>query len=279
MIKIITDSTSDISLQLAKEMNIEIVPLIVRVDGNEYKDRVELSPEDFYKQLEEKDLTPSTSQPSPQDFLKVYEKAKEAGDEILVITLSSEVSGTYQSAMIAKELLEYNKIQVINSASATFGLRIIIEKALQLRNEGKTLEEIVAFLEDYKQKVHIFALVDTLEYFYKGGRLSKTSATVGTLLKFKPVVGIKDGKLELFANCRGTRKSISKIIELIHETGDIDLQEPVCIGYTGNSEGLDKFENLLKEEFHIENVIHGIVGPVIGSHAGPGGRVIAFVRK
>ena len=279
MIKIITDSTSDISLQLAKEMNIEIVPLIVRVDGNEYKDRVELSPEDFYKQLEEKDLTPSTSQPSPQDFLKVYEKAKETGDEILVITLSSEVSGTYQSAMIAKELLEYNKIQVINSASATFGLRIIIEKALQLRDEGKTLEEIVAFLEDYKQKVHIFALVDTLEYFYKGGRLSKTSATVGTLLKFKPVVGIKDGKLELFANCRGTRKSISKIIELIHETGDIDLQEPVCIGYTGNSEGLDKFENLLKEEFHIENVIHGIVGPVIGSHAGPGGRVIAFVRK
>lgn len=279
MIKIITDSTSDISLQLAKEMNIEIVPLIVRVDGNEYKDRVELSPEDFYKQLEEKDLTPSTSQPSPQDFLKVYEKAKEAGDEILVITLSSEVSGTYQSAMIAKELLEYNKIQVINSASATFGLRIIIEKALQLRDEGKTLEEIVAFLEDYKQKVHIFALVDTLEYFYKGGRLSKTSATVGTLLKFKPVVGIKDGKLELFANCRGTRKSISKIIELIHETGDIDLQEPVCIGYTGNSEGLDKFENLLKEEFHFENVIHGIVGPVIGSHAGPGGRIIAFVRK
>lgn len=279
MIKIITDSTSDISLQLAKEMNIEIVPLIVRVDGNEYKDRVELSPEDFYKQLEEKDLTPSTSQPSPQDFLKVYEKAKEAGDEILVITLSSEVSGTYQSAMIAKELLEYNKIQVINSASATFGLRIIIEKALQLRDEGKTLEEIVAFLEDYKNRVHIFALVDTLEYFYKGGRLSKTSATVGTLLKFKPVVGIKDGKLELFANCRGTRKSISKIIELIHETGDIDLQEPVCIGYTGNSEGLDKFENLLKEEFHIENVIHGIVGPVIGSHAGPGGRVIAFVRK
>ncbi|WP_071441602.1 DegV family protein [Traorella massiliensis] len=279
MIKIITDSTSDISLELAKEMNIEIVPLIVRVDGNEYKDRVELSPEDFYKQLEEKDLTPSTSQPSPQDFLKVYEKAKEAGDEILVITLSSEVSGTYQSAMIAKELLEYNKIQVINSASATFGLRIIIEKALQLRDEGKTLEEIVAFLEDYKQKVHIFALVDTLEYFYKGGRLSKTSATVGTLLKFKPVVGIKDGKLELFANCRGTRKSISKIIELIHETGDIDLQEPVCIGYTGNSEGLDKFENLLKEEFHFENVIHGIVGPVIGSHAGPGGRIIAFVRK
>lgn len=279
MIKIITDSTSDISLQLAKEMNIEIVPLIVRVDGNEYKDRVELSPEDFYKQLEEKDLTPSTSQPSPQDFLKVYEKAKEAGDEILVITLSAEVSGTYQSAMIAKNLLEYDKIQVINSASATFGLRIIIEKALQLKDEGKTLEEIVAFLEDYKQKVHIFALVDTLEYFYKGGRLSKTSATVGTLLKFKPVVGIKDGKLELFANCRGTRKSISKIIELIHETGDIDLQEPVCIGYTGNSEGLDKFENLLKEEFHFENVIHGIVGPVIGSHAGPGGRIIAFVRK
>ncbi len=279
MIKIITDSTSDISLELAKEMNIEIVPLIVRVDGHEYKDRVELSPEEFYKRLEEKDLTPSTSQPSPQDFLKVYEKAKEAGDEILVITLSAEVSGTYQSAMIAKDLLEYDKIQVINSANATFGLRIIIEKALQLRNEGKTLEEIVSILEEYKEKVHIFALVDTLEYFYKGGRLSKTSATVGTLLKFKPVVGIKEGKLELFANCRGTRKSISKIIELIHETGDIDLQEPVCIGYTGNDEGLDKFEDLLKEEFHFDKAIHGIVGPVIGSHAGPGGRIIAFVRK
>lgn len=279
MIKIITDSTSDIDAEYAKVLNVDIVPLKVIINGKEYKDRVDLQPDQFYQLLKQSDVLPTTSQPSPQDFLDLYLEAKNNGDSIIVITLSSQVSGTYQSACIAKDLAEYEGIYVIDSFNATQGLRLIVEKAVKLRDEGKDVKSIVDFIEDYKQRVHIYAVVDTLEYFYKGGRLSKTSATMGTLLKFKPVVGLKDGNLALFTKARGTQKATLKIIDIIHEIGDIDCHEPVCIGYTGSDEGLDKFEMMLKDEFHFENILYGCVGPVIGTHAGPGARLIAYIKK
>ncbi|WP_304819402.1 DegV family protein, partial [uncultured Clostridium sp.] len=182
MIKIITDSTSDIDIEYAKTLKIEIVPLKVIIDGKDYKDRIDLQPSNFYELLEKSSVLPTTSQPSPQDFLDLYEDAKNQGDSIIVITLSSQVSGTYQSACIAKDLADYNNIYVIDSFNATQGLRLIVEKAVKLRNEGKSVQEIVNIIEEYKHRVHILAVVDTLEYFYKGGRLSKTSATMGTLL-------------------------------------------------------------------------------------------------
>ncbi len=279
MIKIITDSTSDIDIEYAKTLKIEIVPLKVIIDGKDYKDRIDLQPSNFYELLEKSSVLPTTSQPSPQDFLDLYEDAKNQGDSIIVITLSSQVSGTYQSACIAKDLADYNNIYVIDSFNATQGLRLIVEKAVKLRNEGKSVQEIVNIIEEYKHRVHILAVVDTLEYFYKGGRLSKTSATMGTLLKFKPIVGLEDGKLVLISKARGTQKAISKIIDIIHEIGDIDLNEPICIGYTGNDDGLDKFEDILKNEFHFSNPSHGFVGPVIGTHAGPGARLIAYISQ
>lgn len=279
MLKIITDSTSDIDIKKAMEMNIDIVPLKVIIGKKEYKDRIDLQPDQFYPLLEQSTVLPTTSQPSPQEFLTLYEEAKEKQDDVLVITLSSQVSGTYQSACIAKNLAEYDNIYVVDSLNATQGLRLIVEKACQLNQEGKSVKEIYQEIEEYKHKVCIFAVVDTLEYFYKGGRLSKTSATVGTLLKFKPVVGLKDGKLELFTKARGTQKAIGKIIDIIHQNGDIDLDEPISIGYTGDSDGLDKFENTLRQEFHFQDVLYGCVGPVIGTHAGPGARLIAYVKK
>lgn len=279
MLKIITDSTSDIDIKKAIEMKVNIVPLKVIIEGKEYKDRIDLQPDQFYQLLEQSTVLPTTSQPSPQDFLTLYEEAKENHDDVLVITLSSLVSGTYQSACIAKDLSEYDNIYVIDSLNATQGLRLIVEKACQLKKEGKTVKEIYQELEEYKHKVCIFAVVDTLEYFYKGGRLSKTSATVGTLLKFKPVVGLKEGKLELFTKARGTQKAIGKIIDIIHQNGDIDLNEPISIGYTGNDDGLHNFEDTLRQEFHFKDVFYGCVGPVIGTHAGPGARLIAYVKK
>lgn len=279
MIKIITDSTSDIDLDYAKEKDIEIVPLKVIIDGKEYKDRIDLKPDQFYQLLEDSDVLPTTSQPSPQDFLSLYEKAKENKDSVIVMTLSSQISGTYQSACIAKDLAEYDDIYVIDSYNATQGLRILVEKAIQLRDQGYSVHKIYETLEDYKKRIHIYALVDTLEYFYKGGRLSKTSAIAGSLLKFKPIVGLQDGTLALFTKARGIQKSTMKIIDLIHEHGEIDLNEPISIGYTGNDTGLDKFEDILRQEFSFQDVLHGCVGPVIGTHAGPGARLIAYVKK
>ena len=279
MIKIMTDSTSDIDLEYAKKLNIEVVSLKVIFGQKEYKDRVDLQPEQFYDLLASSNSLPSTSQPSPQDYLDVYEKIKETKDTLIVITLSSVLSGTYQSACIAKDLVDYENIYIIDSLNATQGLRLIVEKAVQLRNNGLSAQEIVNVIEEYKTRVHIYAYVDTLEYFYKGGRLSKTSATVGTMLKLKPIVGLKNGTLDVFAKARGALKATTKVIDVIKEHGEIDLNEPISIGYTGDTSGLDKFENTLREEFGFDEVLHGYVGPVIGTHAGPGARLIAYVTK
>ena len=279
MIKIITDSTSDIDVTYAKELNIDIVPLKVIIDGKEYKDRVDLQPDQFYSLLEKSEVLPTTSQPSPQEFLNYYEEAKEKGDSVIVMTLSGTISGTYQSANIAKDLAEYENIYVIDSLNATQALRLLVLKAVALREEGKDAETIFNELQAYKERVRIVAFVDTLEYLCKGGRMSKTVAAAGTLLKVKPIIGLRDGKLEMFSKARGAVKATAKIIELIHEDGEIDFKEPICIGYTGNDEGLEKFEQALRDVFKFEDVLHGFVGPVIGTHAGPGARLIAYVKK
>ena len=279
MIKIITDSTSDIDVTYAKELNIDIVPLKVIIDGKEYKDRVDLQPDQFYSLLEKSEVLPTTSQPSPQEFLNYYEEAKEKGDSVIVMTLSVTISVTYQSANIAKDLAEYENIYVIDSLNATQALRLLVLKAVALREEGKDAETIFNELQAYKERVRIVAFVDTLEYLCKGGRMSKTVAAAGTLLKVKPIIGLRDGKLEMFSKARGAVKATAKIIELIHEDGEIDFKEPICIGYTGNDEGLEKFEQALRDEFKFEDVLHGFVGPVIGTHAGPGARLIAYVKK
>lgn len=279
MIKIITDSTADIDLEYAKELNIDIIPLKVIIDGKEYKDRVDLQPDQFYKLLAESSVLPTTSQPSPQEFLNFYEEAQKNGDSVIVMTLPSTISGTYQSANIAKDLAEYDDIYVIDSFNTTQALRLLVLKAIALREQGEDAKEIVQALEDYKHRIRIIAFVDTLEYLYKGGRLSKTAATAGTLLKFKPIIGLKEGNLEMFAKARGTQKATAKIIDLIHEDGEIDLNEPICIGYTGNDDGLNKFEETLRQEFGFGDVLHGCVGPVIGTHAGPGARLIAYIAK
>lgn len=279
MIKIITDSTSDIDLKYAQELNVEVVPLKVIIDGKEYKDRIDLQPEEFYDLLVNSQTLPSTSQPSPQDFIDLYETAKNNNDSVIVITLSSVISGTYQSANLAKDLVDYDDIYVIDSLGTTQMQRLLVLKAVALRNEGMNAQDLYTFLEAYKHRIRLFAFVDTLEYLYKGGRLSRTAATAGTLLKFKPIIGFDEGKLDVFAKARGTQKATAKIIDLIQQDGEMDLDEPICIGYTGSFDGLDKFENTLRETLHFGETLHGIVGPVIGTHAGPGARLIAYVKK
>ena len=279
MIKIITDSTSDIDLKYAQELNVEVVPLKVIIDGKEYKDRIDLQPEEFYDLLVNSQTLPSTSQPSPQDFVDLYETAKNNNDSVIVITLSSVISGTYQSANLAKDLVDYDDIYVIDSLGTTQMQRLLVLKAVALRNEGMNAQDLYTFLEAYKHRIRLFAFVDTLEYLYKGGRLSRTAATAGTLLKFKPIIGFDEGKLDVFTKARGTQKATAKIIDLIQQDGEMDLDEPICIGYTGSSDGLDKFENTLRETLHFDETLHGIVGPVIGTHAGPGARLIAYVKK
>ena len=279
MIKIITDSTADYELEQAEALKISIVPQSVILNNIEYKDRYDLSPTDFYKTLMEEDVTPKTSQPSPQDFLNHYLKAKENKDQVIVFTISSKLSGTYQSALIAKDLAEYDDIYVIDTLTGSQGLRILIEKTIQLINEHRNILDIVDKINNYKNRIKLIAIVDTLEYLYRGGRISKSSHTLGSLLKLKPILELKDGVLVPIDKARGIKKATNKVIEYINKHSQIDLNEPIAIGYTGNETNLQTFESLLKEEYGFDKALHGFIGPAIGAHAGPGARIVAYVEK
>ncbi|MGN1345003.1 MAG: DegV family protein [Traorella sp.] len=281
MIKIIVDSTTDFTLEEAQKFGIKIVPLKTTIHDIEYKDRIDLNPEKFYELLETTKTFPKTSQPSPLDFANSYQENIQNQDQILVITISSGLSGTAQSATLAKNMSDYEDIYVLDSKYATHGAKIIVLKALELIQKGKSFKEICEYLEEFKKRITILAIVDTLEYLEMGGRISKTTATIGTVLKLKPILTMTEekGVIESIDKKRGTLKATQRMIEIIHETGDIDVNEPVFIGYTGEPSFLDKFESLVQEEFHLENIQRGIVGPVIGSHLGPGARIISYVKK
>lgn len=276
--RILTDSTADYSLEEAKNLNIDIIPLSVIIDGKEFKDRIDLTPSMFYETLIQCEDLPSTSQPSPKDYFDYIEEAKKDNETLIMILLSSQISGTYQSACMAKELAEYENVYIIDSLNATVGLRLLVDKAIQLRNEGKNALEIVETLERMKHKIRLFAVVDTLEYFYKGGRLSKASAVAGSLLKLKPVVGLMDGKLDVYAKARGISKATKEILPFINESS-IDVNEGVYYGYTGNADQMDKFAAVFEETYGLKDIPVCSVGPVIGTHAGPGAKVIAYFTK
>ena len=281
MIKIIVDSTADFTLEEAKELGIRIVPLKTTVNNIEYKDRETLEPEMFYELLKDATDFPKTSQPSPAEWAHHYSDGVSNNDQLLVLTISSEISGTCQSANLAKSIVGYDDIYVIDSRYATHGLKILTYKALELVKLGKDFETICNELEEYKSRITIYAIVDTLDYLIMGGRVSKLAGTVGSLLKLKPILTMTEGKgfIESLDKKRGTIKATERMIEIINENGGIDVNEPIFIGYTGEPTLLDKFENTLKEEFKFENAERGIVGPVIGSHLGPGAKLITFVRN
>lgn len=278
MIRILVDSTADFTLEELSKYNLEMIALKTRIQEKEYLDRIELSPTAFYDKLAECDEFPKTSQPSPAEFAAAYEAGIKANDELIVFTISSALSGTYQSANIAKMTSEYENIHIVDTQTGTLGAKILVLKAIQLREQGVSFPELIETIEAYKSRISLYAIVDTLEYFVMGGRLSKASGMIGTMMKLKPVLTVIDGKLEAIDKKRGTAKALARIVELMDEQGGIDLNEPVLFGYTGNDTKMDKFQNTLCEHFQIQSFDTIMVGPVVGSHAGPGARVIAYVK-
>lgn len=278
-IRIITDSTSDISAAQAKQLGVTIIPLKVIFGDKEYREGVEISMEGFYEKLVKEEKLPTTSQPSPDDFLKSFLEAKEARDSVVVILISGKLSGTVQSAVIAKEMAEYEDIHIVDSQTTITGLRFLVEHAVRLREEGKSAVEIILALEELKDRIVLLAMVDTLEYLYKGGRLSKSSAILGSLLRFKPIITVKDGVIGVVAKERGTNKGIAKMLECIEERGAIDNTYPLYFGYTAEDSKTRLLRESVKERFGDTNSALHPVGCVVGTHAGPGACVITYIRK
>lgn len=280
-IKIITDSASDISQDEAKKLGITVIPLTVSFGEEVYKDGVSLDHHGFYNKLIETDVFPKTSQIPPFEYEEYFRKARENGDTVLCITLSSKLSGSYQSANIAADEVGEG-VYILDSLNVTIGQRILILMALDLIAEGKGIEEIINILNEEKKNIHLIALLDTLEYLKKGGRISATVAAAGALLNIKPVISVQDGEVVFLGMARGSKNGNNKLVELVKKENGINFKKPLCLAYTGHSrELLDKYiedSKALYEDFEIAggSLPVSTVGCTIGTHIGPGAIALAF---
>ncbi|MEG2931678.1 MAG: DegV family protein, partial [Ruthenibacterium sp.] len=261
MIRILTDSTADILPQQAARLGVLVVPLQVNFGDEHFRDGIELIPETFYEKLEHAEKLPTTSQPSPELFKTHFEAAKRDGDTLICILLSSALSGTCQSAQIAKDETDYDEIYIVDSKTATLAVGLLVQRALQRIGEGYCAGEIVADLEVAREHLHLLAVVDDLTYLRKGGRLSGAAAFAGGLLGIKPVVALNygerkpeghSGKLGLAGKARGMPGAYVAIFKMIAAGGGIDETWPVAVGYTGHRHGVEPFVRYVTQNLHLQ---------------------------
>lgn len=276
-VQIIVDSTADLTPALKER--VLTVPLTVHFGQEEYIDGVTIDHQTFYKKLISGDTLPSTSQASPAGFEEKYQQVRSAGNSAVVITVASKVSGTYQSAVIAAD--GYENIHIVDSGSVAIGSGILTELALQLADAGLDAAQIADRLEEEKKKLRVVAVVDTLEYLKRGGRISKTVAFAGGLLNVKPLLGITDGEILILGKARGNKQANNQLVNEIEKSGGIDFSRPVMLGYTGlTDELLQGFiatsQDLLSSLPELRSTV---IGSVIGTHAGPGAVAVAYFCK
>lgn len=278
-IHIITDSASDI--KASERKNLTVIPLTITFGETEYQDGVTLTHKQFYEMLIESDTLPVTSQIPPFLFEETMKKAVAQGDEVIVITLSGKLSGTWQSAMIAAENYP-GSVYVVDSENVSIGEHILVEYALRLINQGLSAPEIVKMLNLLKKRIRLVALLNTLEYLKKGGRISGAAALAGSLLSIKPVIAIQNGEVIVLGKARGSKQANNLIVEQIHAAGGIDFSMPYFLGYTGLSKDLiQKYieDNSALWENETDYLPVDSVGGTIGTYAGPGAIGVAFVAK
>lgn len=275
-VKIIVDSSSDITPRV--RARVDVVPLTIHFGDKEYIDRVSIDSRTFYEMLVESDTLPTTSQASPYAFEEAFRKAVEEGDKVVCITCASGLSGTYQSAVIAAEEFD-GKVHVVDSRTIAIGGGILAEYALTLVDRGMGAEEITWKLLQKREDVRVLALLDTLEYLKKGGRISATAAIAGGLLNIKPVVTITGGEIKVLGKARGSRQGNNLLVQEIQKAGGVDFCKPVLLGYTGISDLLLKKYVQDSEALwqgRVEELPVEVIGSVVGTHAGPGAVAVAF---
>lgn len=275
-IKIIVDSTSDIPKSLADKHNIEILPLTIQFGEDEYKDWVDIKPSQFYERMRNADKLPTTSMVTPNEFKKAYETYLKDYDEIISLHLSSHASGTYNSAVLAQKMVDKNKITVIDTKNYTYGYGQFAIEAALMAESGKSGKEIIERIEFLKNNLKTLFVVDTLEYLKKGGRLSATKATIGTLLNLKPILTVEEGKIVAIDKARGFKKALKRIVEILEESGNDVGNQVLKIGHADNYEHLKIFNEIIEETFGKCQTVEFEVGCVIGVYCGPGTVVIHY---
>ena len=276
-IRIITDSTVDIADKYS-DLFI-VVPLTVTFGEKDYIDGVTITKQDFYQKLISGPDLPKTSQATPVVFAEVFRKLQEEGDEAIVITVSSRLSGTYQSACIAAE--DFPNVRVVDSKNVSIASGVLAEYALRCAEEGMGLDELADHLAKKREEIGLVAMVDTLEYLKKGGRISGAAALAGGVLGIKPVVTARDGELAVLGKARGSKKANNLLIEQIRKNG-VDFSMPLLLGYTGLSD--DMLQQYIQDsqclwKGHVDDLDCVQLSSVIGTHAGPGAVAVAYFKS
>lgn len=277
-VRIVIDSASDITLQRADELHLDFMPLKTIFGEEEYLDGITITHEQFYEKLIECGTIPTTSQIPPYEFEKKFKEIREAGDTAVVITLSSLLSGTYQSAVLASDGFE-DCIFTVDSLNVSLGLQSLVLYAVRLRDQGMSAKEIAAELERVKNKIVVLAVIDTLEYLKQGGRISKTAAWAGTMLAIKPIISIVKGEVVILGKARGSKNGNNMLMQNVKESGGIDFSMPYCLGYTGLDDTLlQKYirDSAVLWEGKTDNLPITTIGSTIGTHAGPGAIGVSF---
>jgi DegV family protein with EDD domain len=278
MVQIITDSTSDITQEDAAALGITVVPLTVHFGEDVFKDGVDLTVHDFYEKLAVAEALPTTSQVPPGEFTPLFQRFIDAGDDVVGIFISSEMSGTYQSAEVARALIDKDNIFVIDSRTATFELALLVRLAVRFRDKGMSAAEINRLIRELIRRVRLYAVVDTLKYLKMSGRISTTTAFVGGLLGINPIIAITDGRVESVGKARGVKAGLKMVRDLVQA----NPPDPDYLFMFGNSnvpeaqrEAVQYFTN----EFGITDYAEADIGITVGTHVGPGAVGVAYIAK
>lgn len=276
-IKIVTDSTADLPPQLASELGITIVPAYVKFGGEVYRDRVDISEDEFYQRLLSDPVHPSTDPPTPQDFADVYQKLSQEADGILSIHISGKLSATCNSALRGKELVETEfPIEVVDSQLVTMGLGLLTTAASTVANSGKSLPQVVEEVKQIIPSIHLLGLFDTLKYLALGGRISNIKALLGSVLAVKPILTMKDGELEPAGQVRNRADGIDKLFDFVKNAADI---QDLAIVYSTTPDEAQSLAERMGSIFTKEQIRLARLGPALGVHGGPGILFVALRVK
>ncbi len=272
---VVSDTTADLPPELASDLGIELIPLKVHFGEEEYRDREEITAEAFYQKLSASSVLPTTSQPSPGEFAELYRRLAQEGQEIVSVHISAALSGTYQSAVMAQSMVPEARVSVVDSQGASMAHGLQVVEAARAAREGKSREELVELLEDRRKRMRVFFVVDTLEYLEKGGRIGKAQALLGSMLNIKPILYLEQGVVTSAGKARGRAKAWRQMLDLLQQEIGEGPQPLMTMVHAENRQGLELLEEEVRKRWAIEELLVSTIGPVVGTHTGPGTLAVA----
>ncbi|MFO8011135.1 MAG: DegV family protein [Dehalococcoidia bacterium] len=276
-VKVVTDSTADLPDEVVKSLGITVVPLCIHFGEQTYFDGLDLRADEFYQKLGQSESLPTTSQPAPAAFAEIYTRLSDEADGIISIHISPKLSGTYNSAVLAREAApEHCPIEIIDSCHASMGLGLIVIQAAMAAQSGGSLDDVKEVVRDVIPRTHFWGMVDTLEYLHKGGRIGRAQTLMGTLLSIKPLLCVKDGEVHPRGKARTRKKAMDRVLEIVQDFPDI---EQMTVLHSTTPDEAAAFIEKISPIFRGDKIYSARIGPVIGTYLGPGSLAVGIIEK